>query len=52
MKWCKTSHKNIKYISQDLLYQVEMDSTGEFTIYGGVIIITVRTNAKICYTHD
>ena len=29
-----------------------MESTSEFTIYGGVIIITVRTNAKICYTHD
>ena len=29
-----------------------MDSTAEFTIYGGVIIITFRTNVKTCYTCD
>ena len=29
-----------------------MDSTAEFTIYGGVIIITFRTNVKTCYTLD
>ena len=52
MKWCKTSHKNIKYISQDLLYQVEMYSNWEYTLYGGVIIIKVRTNVKTCYTSD
>ena len=27
-----------------------MDSTAEFTIYGGVIIITFRTNVKTCDT--
>ena len=29
-----------------------MESTSEFTIYGGVIIITFRTNVKTCYTCD
>ena len=29
-----------------------MESNAEFTIYGGVRRITVRTNAKSCYTHD
>ena len=29
-----------------------MDSNAEFTIYGGVRRITVRTNVKTCYTLD
>ena len=41
-----------KYIWQNSLYQVEIDFNLEFTIYGGMRGITIRTNVKTCYTLD
>ena len=34
------------------MYQVEMDSNSEYTIYGGMRGIKIRTNGKTCYTLD
>ena len=52
MKWCKTPDKKRKIKFAKFIESSKMDSNSQFTIYGGMRGITIKTNVKTCYTLD